>query len=83
MPVQNLAGITSESLQEGLDWQMRFSKCQQVEELTLLVLDLGLDVVDCVGALHLQSDGLASEGSSQRSACLPADAGPGAEWDSF
>ena len=30
--------------------------------LTLLVLDLGLDIVDCVRALHLQGDGLAGEG---------------------
>jgi hypothetical protein len=31
------------------------------ERLTLLVLDLGLDVVDGVRALHLQRDGLAGQ----------------------
>ena len=30
-------------------------------QLTLLILDLCLHIVDGVGGLHLQSDGLASE----------------------
>jgi len=29
--------------------------------LPLLILDLALDIVNCVGALHLESDGLARE----------------------
>ena len=33
----------------------------RVALLTLLVLDLALDVVDCVRALHLKGDGLASQ----------------------
>jgi hypothetical protein len=36
---------------------------------TLLVLDLGLDIVDSVGGLNLEGDGLASEGLDDWGQC--------------
>ena len=38
-------------------WGLRLSQLH-----TFLVLDLALDVVNCVRALHFQGDGLSSEG---------------------
>ena len=41
---------------------MRHQKPRHHSVLTLLVLDLALDIVNGVGALHFEGDGLASEG---------------------
>ena len=84
---------TEHQVERGLLLDVVVRQCAAVLELlagkdqtllvrgdALLVLDLGLDVLNGVGGLHIESDGLAREGLDERSAYLHEDGAPGGAW---